>query len=458
MMGITRAAYYMPRHRLARARLGEAWNRRAGKGAKATAHFDEDALTLAYDAALSLQAAQAQPEAVFFASTSAPFAQRSSAALLAAAFDLRPNTRTADFGASLRCGSSALRAAFDALAAGAARVLVAAGERREGEPESEEEELFGDAGAAVLAARDGVQAECLGVESSFHDYPEEWRAAQSAFVSGSHSRILESAGSVAHTVACARSLLGRHGLSADGIRFALIPAPNQKALDAIRSQLGFSPGQAPSSHFEELGHCGAVLPLMLLARALDEARTGDLILLTSHGEGADAWLFRVLQDGQVPPKDPPSLFYPSYTIYRKMRSLPEPPPPETSPAWWAREEPGIVRLHGSRCPACGDVQYPAAPVCAACGGGPPVPHKLRREGTVFTVTADYLAESPAAPTFTAVVDLDGGGRLLCQLTGIDAEQARPGLRVELVLRRMPGGPAQHPYYWKARPARGGTAA
>lgn len=458
MTGIVRAASFLPCHRLSRERLAEAWRRKPNPGSKAVAHFDEDSLTMAYEAAAPLVAAAGTPEVVYFASTSAPFAQRSSAALLAAALDLPPATRTADFGASLRCGSSALSAAFDALAGGASQVLVAAGERREGAPESDEEELFGDAGAAVLVGREGIQAECLGMTSSFHDYPDEWRAAHDRFVSGSRSRALEELGAAGHSVARAKTLLDQHHVAAENLRFALLSAPHPKTLETMRRQLGVSASQLPPDYFRQTGHCGAALPLMLLARALAEARAGDLLLLTSSGEGADAWLFRALVDGPGLAPEPDPFDYPSYPIYRKLRSLPDPPPADTSPAWWAREEPGIVRLHGSRCTACGDVQFPAAQACPACGGRSLAPHKLRRSGTVFTVTEDFLAESPAPPTWMAVVDLDGGGRLLCQLTDVQRGQARPGLRVELVLRRLTGGPAHHPYYWKARPTPEGRPA
>jgi uncharacterized OB-fold protein len=51
----------------------------------------------------------------------------------------------------------------------------------------------------------------------------------------------------------------------------------------------------------------------------------------------------------------------------------------------------------------------------------------------------------------AVVDLEGGGRFLCQMTDVDPAAVEIGMEVELVLRRMREGSGDHYYYWKCRP-------
>ena len=51
----------------------------------------------------------------------------------------------------------------------------------------------------------------------------------------------------------------------------------------------------------------------------------------------------------------------------------------------------------------------------------------------------------------AVVDLEGGGRFLCQMTDVDPAAVEIGMEVELVLRRMREGAGDHYYYWKCRP-------
>ena len=49
------------------------------------------------------------------------------------------------------------------------------------------------------------------------------------------------------------------------------------------------------------------------------------------------------------------------------------------------------------------------------------------------------------------IDLDGGGRLLVQMTDYEYEPVKIGDRVELVFRKMHEAGGYHNYYWKARP-------
>jgi uncharacterized OB-fold protein len=88
--------------------------------------------------------------------------------------------------------------------------------------------------------------------------------------------------------------------------------------------------------------------------------------------------------------------------------------------------------------------------CAHPGGLDDV--KLARRGTLFTFTNDYLFESPDPPTTHAVVDLEGGGRLYCQLTDCEPERVAIDMPLELTFRRIHEGGGFNNYFWKARPA------
>ncbi|MCE2487994.1 MAG: hydroxymethylglutaryl-CoA synthase family protein, partial [Desulfurellaceae bacterium] len=152
MIGITSCGYHVPFYRLEREKIGHAWARRPGRGERAAIYFDEDALTLGMEAAQRCleDTGKTGIDGVYFASTSAPFRQRSAASFLAAACDLRPECETADFGASLRSATTALRAGLDAVGSGRlSQVLIAAGEVRDGQPGEGQEDWFGDAGSAV---------------------------------------------------------------------------------------------------------------------------------------------------------------------------------------------------------------------------------------------------------------------------------------------------------------------
>src|SRR5260221_6061750 len=126
-----------PRASIPRAEIAAAWGRRAARGTKAVAFFDEAAITRPNSAAWLLRTSA---DGVYFASTTSPSLQGSPAALIAALSDLPRTTVTADFAHSLRCGTAALRAAFEAVeAARCGGAVVVAADRRDGAPESVEE-------------------------------------------------------------------------------------------------------------------------------------------------------------------------------------------------------------------------------------------------------------------------------------------------------------------------------
>ncbi|MGH8007890.1 MAG: hypothetical protein ACREQ3_12870, partial [Candidatus Binatia bacterium] len=76
---------------------------------------------------------------------------------MAAACDLPSECETLDFAGSIRSATSALRVGVDALNSGRlSRVLIAAGDVRNGQSGESEEEWFGDAGSAVILGREGV--------------------------------------------------------------------------------------------------------------------------------------------------------------------------------------------------------------------------------------------------------------------------------------------------------------
>ncbi len=155
MPGITRLATYFPRRRLDRALIAQAWGGRTAPGGRPAAAVDEDALTMAVDAALAClgDADPATMDALYFASTSAPYLEKQVASVVATAADLPRAAAVADFAGSARAGLAALRAACDAVVAGS-RVapLVVAADVRQAEPGSDLEPLLGDGAAAAAVA------------------------------------------------------------------------------------------------------------------------------------------------------------------------------------------------------------------------------------------------------------------------------------------------------------------
>jgi len=460
MVGLTDYSCYIPRGRLARSTIAAAWGAAPRPGWKAVRGFDEDSLTLGQAAAWPLIQRNGPAGALYFASTSSPYWQRSAASLIAAACDLPPDVATADLGGSLRSAATALRAAFDAVAAGARRhALVVAAESRDPAPESEQEMAFGDAAAAVAVGAEEVIAELAGWAARSDDFLDEWRREADPHVHSLASKFSLRGGYQANVVAVGRKLLEQAALEPAGIAIAALASPDGEAHRAAARALGIPPERLQDPRMNDAGVTGAAMPLLLLAQALDRARAGDWILAIGYGDGAEGFLLRAtdrLERMERPRLAPEALAIevPTYPLYRKLReSLRQRGGgTELSNVLWQREEAENIRLRGTLCPRCGRVQFPRTRVCAGCRNSQGLAEKpLGRRGRVFTFTRDFLYDAPASPNIMAVVDLEGGGRFLCQMTDADPERVEIGMEVELVLRRLRESASMHHYYWKCRP-------
>jgi hydroxymethylglutaryl-CoA synthase len=456
--GIRAYATYIPRYRVARGTIAGAWGAPPRPGAIAVRAFDEDSLTMAQSAAARLLELTPLPDALCFASTTAPHWQRSAAGLIAAFCDLPARTATADFGGSLRCATAALRAALDAAACGRG-TIVAAADARDARPESAQEMMFGDAAAAVAVGPEGAVAELEACVSRYDDFLDEWRREGDEYVQSFPSRFSTSRGYVANIVAAARDLLAEAGIGPSEIARAAIQSPDGAAHREAARAIGLDPESVEDPRADEFGVSGCASPLLTLARALDGASPGDRILLAAYGDGADAFLFRVTAAIESLPRPlvgggAPAIEHATYTVHTKLRRwLREAAGgAEISNVLWEREEPQTVRLHGTFCSRCAKIQYPMTRVCGVCHAREGLVEKpLARSGQVFTFTRDYLYESPAPPTVMCVVELDDGARFLCQMTDCIEAEAAIGARVALTPRRLRGGGSMHHYYWKCRP-------
>ncbi len=98
MAGIVSYGAYIPMYRLSRAILGQVWGG-GGKGEKAICNCDEDSITMSVEAGVDCLKGtdRKSVDALYFASTTAPFKEKQSASIVAAALDLREDIVASDF-------------------------------------------------------------------------------------------------------------------------------------------------------------------------------------------------------------------------------------------------------------------------------------------------------------------------------------------------------------------------
>ena len=154
-VGLISCGAYIPTYRLDRKVAAHSWGRPAIGGERAVANNDEDSMTMAFEAVRNClrkaDISASNVDGLFYASTTAPYIEKSSASLIAAVLDMRADITTADFAQTLRAGTSALQSALAAVKSGAAgSMLVTAADTRLAYPKSDMEQDFGDAAAAAL--------------------------------------------------------------------------------------------------------------------------------------------------------------------------------------------------------------------------------------------------------------------------------------------------------------------
>jgi len=193
MAGVVSYGAYIPLHRISREEFLKAWGGFSIPGEKAIANFDEDSITMAVEAGIDSMRGMDQGEidALFFASTTSPYLEKLSSAIISATLDLPPNVRTADFAGSLRAGTIALASALDAIKAGSPRrVLLAVADTRLGAPAGDFEQTLGDGAAALLLGKEDIIAEITDSYSISDEFSGVWRAEGDTFLRSWEDRMV----------------------------------------------------------------------------------------------------------------------------------------------------------------------------------------------------------------------------------------------------------------------------
>lgn len=467
MAGITSYGAYVPLWRLSREAIMKGL-----RGEKSIRNFDEDSTTMAVAAAIDCLKGQNREaiDGLFFASTTAPYKEKQIATTIAAAADLRRDIITADFCNSLRSGAAALRAALDAVKAGSAKqVLVVAADCRTGAPGTDFEQNCGDGAAALIIGDSDVAVNIEAWHSVSNELHDIWRRDDDDFIRSWEDRFVYSKGYIDTVAQTVSALLQKCNLSPDDLTKAIFDAPDTRRHGELSRKLGFDPQAQVQHHlFDVMGNTGTAYSLMLLVAALEEAKPGDRLLLSSYGNGSDACVLHVTDQvekirdrqgmkGHLATKR----IVDDYRIYLQWRGLLtfESQPTLSggyisSSAQW-RDRNQIFPLHGLKCRSCGDIHYPPQRVCPQCQTKDQF-DEVRlsdRKGKIFTFGADNLCSRLEAPRVTAIVDFEGGGRMATLMTDRVLEEIEVGMSVEMSFRKLSSQDGIHNYFWKSIPLR-----
>ncbi len=481
MIGISSYAGYMPRLRLNRMTIFSAmgWLNPAtimnAAGDKAVANYDEDSITMAVAAGRRCLNGfdPSTIGAVYFATTTAPFKERQNANIVAGALAAGENIRAADFGGSVKSGTTALLAALEFVAAGSgAKAVTCAADCRLGKVSSMQEMVFGDGGAAIMVGTADVIAAYKGSYSISCDFVDHLRGANSKYDRQWEERWIRDLGYERLIPQAIDGICKKYDLQVADFARIIYPCYYGAARKKINQNLGLEPGQVQDNLLMDSGDTGSAHPLLMLASALEDAAPGDKLLLVSYGNGCDALYFEVTEKinnyrdrtrvsdsvrNQAELEN-----YLQYLTWRGMLPIEvgmrgeEDRLTRWSLVW--RNRRAILSLEGTRCLECGTQQYPPQRVCVNpdCGAMDRMePVTLAdKGGKITSFTSDMLAAGTNPPAIYGNVDFNGGGRCMMDFTDCTLEDLQVGKPVYFTFRIKYIDTKRDTtfYFWKAVPS------
>ncbi len=76
---------------------------------------------------------------------------------------------------------------------------------------------------------------------------------------------------------------------------------------------------------------------------------------------------------------------------------------------------------------------------------------LIRKRRFSAYSIDQLQPTLNPPGVNGVIDFEGGGRMIVELTDCDVDKVKIGMPLEMTFRKMFTSRGIHNYFWKARP-------
>jgi hydroxymethylglutaryl-CoA synthase len=295
--GIVGCGVYVPRLRIKREEYQKAWGYFAPRWLeeKSVADFDEDAVTMAVEAGLNAlrntKYDASLIDALYFASTSAPYTEKQNATTVATALACRKDTTTLDVSSSTKCGVSALLSGLDYVGSSRGKTaLVVASDCPSGDPIGPFDHQLGAGAAAVIVGRDLVNGL---VEGSFsvtsESFGERFRGNGSRFVVGMDLGRYHEATSADAIVSCMKGLMQNMGRSPkDYDFFAILGVDHGRGVE-LAKKMGFQETKTSLSFsLAKIGDVGAASPLLVLSKLLESSSLKQRILLCSYGAGSGA--------------------------------------------------------------------------------------------------------------------------------------------------------------------------
>ena len=336
-VGIYGYGAYIPRFFLENKVISGLWGRDSQPiQSKSFPNYDEDTITIAYEAALraieSSKAPRDKIGAIFIGSESKPYAVKPSGTVLVDALGLPRKILSADYEFACKAGTEAMQTIFGLVSSGMIEMGIAIGaDTAQGRPGDELEYTAAAGGAAYIISRAdmGVLARLEASYSYVSDTPDFWRRSGEDYPRHLY-RFTGEPAYFHHIISSVSGLFEQYGYKPSDFKYAVFHQPNYKFPVRVAAKLGFNKDQIkPGLVVALVGNTYSGSSLLGFASTLDVAEPGDRILLASFGSGAgsDAMVFEVTDLIEERRMSPPvsKLIermspgdYSKYAVYREM--------------------------------------------------------------------------------------------------------------------------------------------
>jgi len=303
MIGIISYGTYIPRYRIKPTDIATAWGKEApeverslGVFEKAVAAIDEDAITLAIEAASrALTSGQINPQTIggiTVGSESHPYAVKPSSTVVAQILGMGSDYLAADLEFACKAGTAGIQLLSGLIAQDKAKFVLAIGSDVAQSKPSDVLEYTASSGAAayILGSTKAI-ANILDFTSFSSDTADFWRKDTEKFPSHA-GRFTGEPAYFNHVYEASKSMLDKAKLTPKDFDFAVFHMPNAKFPREVAKRLGFTDNQLkPGFIVPQIGNPYSASSLIGLAATLDVATPKQKIFVCSYGSGAGSDVF-----------------------------------------------------------------------------------------------------------------------------------------------------------------------
>lgn len=311
-VGIVGYGIYIPKYRIKIAEIASVWGKNSaevekslGLTEKSVAGYDEDAVTLAYEASVaSLKHAGVDPAKLgvcLIGSESHPYAVNPTSTIVGELLGIGNNYIASDLEFACKAATSAIIAVAGLIASDrVAYGLAVASDAAQARTHDILEYTAACAAGAYILGKKGPEtiADLVDFTSYSSDTPDFWRRDGVRYPSHG-GRFTGEPAYFAHVEGASKALLSKTGMKPKDFQFCVFHSPNGKFPKEVARRLGFTAQQlAPSIIVDQIGNPYSASSFLGLSRVLDIAREGDKIFLCSYGSGAgsDSFVFEVTKN------------------------------------------------------------------------------------------------------------------------------------------------------------------